>query len=224
MSTHAQIQANRVNGQLSTGPKTPEGKAKSSLNAVKTGLTGRTVLLPSDDAAAYQKHVQRFFDQYKPAGDEESALTQSLADTEWRLLRIPSLEMGIYAIGRLALAKQFEHEQDPQVLASLIEAQVFLTYRKDLNNLSIQESRLRKQREKDQAELQKLQHERKQRRENQMTQAWRLYDQALKAGAVFDAAEFGFEFSTEEVAQEHARIYRNATIHNHTYYDKKRAA
>ncbi|MBV9155549.1 MAG: hypothetical protein JO097_04760, partial [Acidobacteriaceae bacterium] len=64
MSTHAQIQANRANGQLSTGPKTPEGKAKSSLNAVKTGLTGRTVLLPSDDAEAYQKHVQRFFDQY----------------------------------------------------------------------------------------------------------------------------------------------------------------
>ncbi|MBV9780036.1 MAG: hypothetical protein JOY62_08680, partial [Acidobacteriaceae bacterium] len=139
MSTHAQIQANSVNGQLSIGPKTPEGKAKSSLNAVKTGLTGRTVLLPSDDAAAYQKHVQRFFDQYKPAGDEESALTQSLADTEWRLLRIPSLEMGIYAIGRLELSKQFEHEEDPQVRASLIEAQVFLTYRKDLNNLSIQE-------------------------------------------------------------------------------------
>src|SRR5690349_24767478 len=30
-----------------TGPKTPQGKAKSCLNAVKTGLTGRTVLLPS---------------------------------------------------------------------------------------------------------------------------------------------------------------------------------
>ncbi|MBV9301322.1 MAG: hypothetical protein JOY62_17105 [Acidobacteriaceae bacterium] len=224
MSSHAQIEANRANSHLSTGPKTPEGKAKSSLNAVKTGLTGRTVLLPSDDAAAYQKHVQRFFDQYKPTGDEESALTQSLADTEWRLLRIPSLEMGIYAIGRLALAKQFEHEEDPQVRASLIEAQVFLTYRKDLNNLSIQEARLRKQREKDQAELQKLQHERKQRRENQMTQAWQLYHQAQKAGAVFDAAEFGFEFSTEEVARHAAEVSKKMAIYNHTYYDKKRAA
>lgn len=39
------LAANRANTQLSTGPRTPEGKAKSSLNAVKTGLAGRTVLL-----------------------------------------------------------------------------------------------------------------------------------------------------------------------------------
>jgi len=45
MSTSAQITANQKNAQLSTGPTSPDGKAKSSLNAVKTGLTGRTVLL-----------------------------------------------------------------------------------------------------------------------------------------------------------------------------------
>src|SRR5579863_5462974 len=44
--------ANRQNSLLSTGPKTPEGKAASSRNALKTGLTGRTVLLPGDDAEA----------------------------------------------------------------------------------------------------------------------------------------------------------------------------
>ena len=53
MSSPKQLAANQANSQLSTGPKTPEGKATSSLNAVKTGLTGRTVLLPGDDAAAY---------------------------------------------------------------------------------------------------------------------------------------------------------------------------
>jgi hypothetical protein len=64
MSSEAQLAANRQNSQLSTGPKTEAGKAKSSLNAVKTGLTGRTVLLPSDDAAAYEAHVARFFAEY----------------------------------------------------------------------------------------------------------------------------------------------------------------
>ena len=155
------------------------------------------------------------------------SLTQSIADTEWRLLRIPSLEMGIYAIGHLQLAGEFdvgaEHAR-PAIRAALIEAQVFLTYQKQLNNLSIQEARLRKQREKDQADLQKLQHDRKQRRENQMRQAWQLYDQAQKAGKIFDPAEFGFEFSTEEVAQHHAQVYKNFAIRNRTYYDKKQAA
>ena len=152
MPSDAQLNANQANAQLSTGPKTPEGRAKSSLNAVKTGLTGRTVLLPGDDAAAYQNHIQRFLDRYKPSGEEEQALVQLIADTEWRLLRIPALEMGIYALGHIELAAKFEHE-DPAVRAALIQAQIFLTYQKQLNNLSIQEGRLRKQREKDTAEL-----------------------------------------------------------------------
>ena len=56
MSTAAQIAANQKNSQLSTGPTSEAGKAKSSLNAVKSGLTGRTVLLPTDDAAS-TKHT-----------------------------------------------------------------------------------------------------------------------------------------------------------------------
>lgn len=55
--------------QRSTGPRTEEGKAKSSLNAIKTGLTGRTVLLPSDDIAAYQEHLASLKDQHKPETD-----------------------------------------------------------------------------------------------------------------------------------------------------------
>ncbi|MBV8810532.1 MAG: hypothetical protein JO033_17825, partial [Acidobacteriaceae bacterium] len=134
MATDAQIKANRENAKLSTGARTESGKAKSSLNAVKTGLTGRTVLLPSDDAEAYQTHVDGFFDRWDPVGDEERNLVQSLADTEWRLLRIPALEMGIYALGRLEFAAEFPNE-DEAVRKHLIEAKIFLTYRKDLSNL-----------------------------------------------------------------------------------------
>ena len=49
----AQRAANKANAQKSHGAVTPEGRLKSSLNAVKTGLTGQTVLLPTDDAKAY---------------------------------------------------------------------------------------------------------------------------------------------------------------------------
>ena len=88
MSSESQISASRQNAQLSTGPKSEGGKAKSSLNAVKTGLTGRTVLLPTDDAAAYQQHVDDFLKELQPMGARECALVQLLADNSWRLDRV----------------------------------------------------------------------------------------------------------------------------------------
>jgi hypothetical protein len=223
MSSEAQISANRANGKLSTGPATPEGKAKSSLNAVKTGLTGRTVLLPSDDAVAYQKHVERFFNQYKPVGDEEASLAQSLADTEWRLLRIPSLELGIYALGCLEFASKFEHE-DPAIQSALLDAYVFQTHQKQLNNLSVQEARLRKHRETDAAELHRLQHQRKKHADSQKLMAINLYEDAQKADLPFDPAEFGFEFSTADIKAFVAARLKQARINNRSYFHHKQAA
>jgi hypothetical protein len=200
MSTAAQLAANRANAELSTGPTSPEGKAKSSLNAVKTGLTGRTVLLPGEDAAIYQAHVASFFARCQPATEEERNLVQSLADTEWRLLRIPSLEMSIYAVGRLEFAELYPNE-DPAVRTQLIEAKVFLVYQRQLNNLSIQENRLRRQREKDTAALKKLQDDRKREERNHLTKAAKLYIQAVHEDrhAGWEPNDFGFEFSIEQV-------------------------
>ncbi len=223
MSSDAQRNANRANSLLSTGAKTPEGKAKSSLNAVKTGLTGRTVLLPGDDAAAYQKHVDRFFNKYNPVGDDEHSLTQALADTAWRLLRIPSLELGIYALGHLELAARFENE-DPEVRASLIQAQIQVIYERQLKNISTQEVRLRRHREKDLAELKSLQKERKQLEEQRMKQASDLYEDACEAGQPFDPAEFGFEFSIPQIEQHLADVMKRIHIRQRTYFSRKNAA
>src|SRR3954471_15071403 len=115
LPSERRLAANRANAQLSTGPTTSEGKAKSSLNAVKTGLTGRTVLLSSEDAALYQAHVERFQQELQPVGEREAQLVQSLADTQWRLDRIPGLEFGLFALGRKRYADLFEEEEDPQV-------------------------------------------------------------------------------------------------------------
>ena len=158
----AQLAANRANSLLSTGPRTEDGKRKSSLNAVKTGLTGVTVLLSSDDAAEYQRHITAYQNEFQPAGLEESELVQSLADISWRLRRIPGLEMAIYARGTVIYADYFE-EQDPDVRRSLIELQTHLVYEKQLRNLQLQEARLVRRREKETAEFRRLQKERKQR-------------------------------------------------------------
>jgi hypothetical protein len=50
----------------STGPRTDSGKQRSSLNALRHGLTAAAVL-PSEDQAAYDAHRRGFFDEYQPA-------------------------------------------------------------------------------------------------------------------------------------------------------------
>ncbi len=190
--------ANKANAQLSSGPKTSEGKAKSSLNAVKTGLTGRTVLLHSDDAAAYQQHVRDYEKELCPGGQRECDLVQSIADSAWRLGRISALEMAIYAQGRAQFAQQFDHE-DASIRPALIELQIFLAYEKQLRNLHLQEARLHRRREKDTAEFRQLQSERRNRDTNTLEAASRLNKQAKRANNPFDPAALGFEFSISDI-------------------------
>jgi len=200
MSTAAQITANKANAQLSTGPTSSTGKSASSLNALKTGLTGRTVLLPGDDAEAYQSHIAAFNKLHQPIGETEQNLVQSLADTEWRLLRIPALEMGIYAVARLEFAGLFA-DQDETARQALIEAKTFLTYQRQINNLSVQEGRLRRQREKDTETLRKTQADRKNQARRRLDAAANAYIKAVDENRndKFDLGEFGFEFSMEEI-------------------------
>jgi hypothetical protein len=202
----ARLDANRANAQHSTGPKTDEGKAKSSMNAVKTGLTGRTVLLPADDAVIYQQHLDRNFAEFAPGTDKEKALVQTIADAEWRLLRIVPLEAGIYAIGRLELADQFADHPDPVNREALIQGKIFMTYRRDLMNLALQERRLRNQRKTDIAELTQLQKDRAEqekelakKRFNEVQRALELHNKAIFHKVDLDLASLGFDFSRDEL-------------------------
>ena len=150
-------------------PRTEEGKAKSALNALKTGLTGRTVLLFAEETPAYQHHLAAFEEEYRPVGLRECELVQSIADTFWRLARIPALETAIFAKGRLEFADLFEEPH-------LIDAHTFLTYEKQIRNLHLQEARLVRRREKETAELRSLQQQRKE-------------GEAVKVGSNFQLAK-----------------------------------
>ncbi len=196
----SQLFANRANAQFSTGPKTPQGKTISSLNAVKTALTGRTVLLPSDDAAAYEHHILAYQAELHPVGQPECDLVQSIADTSWRLNRIPGLETAIFARGSIEFAASFE-DHDPARRACMIELQTFLAYEKQLRNLQLQEARLHRRREKDSASLRQLQQARKAKKTEALDAAARRYIVAQKNNTAFDSMSNGFEFSTAEIEQ-----------------------
>jgi hypothetical protein len=176
------------------------------MNAVKTGLTGRTVLLPADDAVICQQHLDRHFAEFAPGSDKEKALVQTIADTEWRLLRIVPLEAGIYAIGRLELADQFADHSDPINREALIHGKIFMTYRRDLTNLALQERRLRNQRKTDIAELTQLQKDRAEKekelvkkRYNEVQRACQLNNNAIYHKLDLNLADHGFDFSRDEL-------------------------
>src|SRR5579863_6960193 len=93
MASAAQITANITNAQASTGPRTDQGKAASSQNSLKHGLTARnSVLLPGEDEAAYRTMCADFFQAFSPAGAPEHELIQTLCDTQWRIHRCARLE------------------------------------------------------------------------------------------------------------------------------------
>ena len=68
MATPAQIEANRLNAKKSTGPRTPQGKAVSSMNALKHGLRANPAPLPHEDPELAAARARAWFDYYHPQG------------------------------------------------------------------------------------------------------------------------------------------------------------
>jgi len=105
MSSLRQIEANRRNALLSTGPATDDGKRKSRQNAVRHGLTAETVidaLEDADDYAAFQMAVTA---DYDPQSAVERELVLRLASLLWRLRRATAIETGLFNMQARQLLK-----------------------------------------------------------------------------------------------------------------------
>ena len=197
------LAANRANAQLSTGPRTEQGKAISSLNAVKTGLCGHAVLLADEEQArAYREHIERVFAWWEPDNVEEHALVQALADTQWRLESIPGLESALYAQARLRGEPVLTHP-DPVAQRLLLNAQAEVTEAKALKNLRLHE-RLQREARKREAEAHRQQQEAAQQRRQEQAQK-RAERRKARETAAFEEIEpvstpNGFEFATSSSA------------------------
>jgi len=158
----ARLAANRENAQKSTGPRTDEGKAKTRFNSVKHGLTGATILFTNPaDAQRYNQHSFDYQHLYQPVGPEENSLVQSIIDTRWRLTTAPLLEFALIARGSAAII-----ETNPTVWNNPDRQN-----EKELRNLQLQEHRLARRCERDTAQLQRLQTERKANEEYKLAEA-----------------------------------------------------
>ena len=87
MATETQIRANRRNAQKSTGPRSHQGRAAISQNAVKHGLLTRQDVITSESQADFDLYREQMLAELAPASPMESMLAERIVSLSWRLKR-----------------------------------------------------------------------------------------------------------------------------------------
>jgi hypothetical protein len=191
MISQKQLEANRRNAQRSTGPRTDEGKERSSRNNLRHGLTGQISVLPSEDREAHDRFVNALIDSLKPETPMEQQLAQSIAEDSWRLNRVCALETNIFALGR--------EDRRNEIQIALADARTFLDHASKFQLLSVYEQRINRNLQRNLQQLRGLQAERKQERERALEEAKLLAQFNLVNGLPFEPEENGFVFSAAEI-------------------------
>jgi hypothetical protein len=193
MSTPNRTEINQANAQRSTGPKTPEGKKISSLNALRHGLTGQMIVMPTEDLAAYQSHLKSFTDEYSPKGATESHLVQALADTSWRLNRVAALETNLLSLTVVSAP-------DP-ITGAVSMAAAIETHSKALSNLSMHSQRLSRQFERAVTQLRHLQIIRHIEEKHDLNKVVDIIEMYEDKGETYDPSADGFVFSELQIKE-----------------------
>jgi hypothetical protein len=122
MTSFRQIEANRRNAQLSTGPVTEEGKRRSRQNAVRHGLTAETVIDALEDAEDYAAFEMAVTADYDAQSAAERELVLRLASLLWRLRRATAIESGLFKIQVKHLLQFRQRRQAHQAHQNIIES------------------------------------------------------------------------------------------------------
>src|SRR5262245_12913955 len=123
MTSFRQIEANRRNAQLSTGPVTTEGKARSRRNSLRHGLTAETIIDALEDAEDYAAFQMAVTADYDAQSAVERELVLRLASVLWRLRRATAIESGLFKIQARHLLQfrlsQRAHQQRQEIIDNL---------------------------------------------------------------------------------------------------------
>jgi hypothetical protein len=137
-----QLQANRRNAKLSTGPRTDDGKARSSMNGFKHPWLGVSTIMTEEDKLAMKEFVSAYIEDLAPVGAAEIQLAHTLAMDNWRLNRIKGVEENIFAWGYEMDPGMKCHAEVVQVENCLTHVTSYIKYADHINKISLYESRL----------------------------------------------------------------------------------
>ncbi len=95
----AKAAANAANAQLSTGPRTEEGKAHSSQNAIKHGLTAQQVVVREEEKQKFDDLRDSMLADLTPQGAVELQTFNIVLHASWNLDRFRTLEANLMVNG-----------------------------------------------------------------------------------------------------------------------------
>jgi len=101
MTSQSQIEANRRNAQLSTGPKTPEGKARVALNPLTHGLRAQRAVLPDENEEEFHQLCADLEAEWQPQDRTEQLLLEGMVMAQWKLARLEVVESQTLAKGHV---------------------------------------------------------------------------------------------------------------------------
>ena len=163
MASEAQILANQRNAEKSTGPRTVEGKAVASQNAVKHGLLARQDVISSEDHSEFDLHREQLLGELGPVGPVESMLAERIVSLSWRLKRAERIQNEAFdyliAKGNFNLFGFAKTKRDPDDDADLAIGRVIVkdfANARALDRLLMYERRIEHSLYKTMAELRKL--------------------------------------------------------------------
>ena len=202
----------------STGPRTPAGKARSSVNALRHGLTGRVVVLPSEDMDAYYAFCAELIADLAPETPVERQYAQTFCDTQWRLNQC-LFDRRQHALAR-SLRSRRRHRSRPSPGSRRPDRRPRIPRgdSKSFVNLSLYEQRLQRTLKESLRQLQELQTKRIAARQASLDAAVLLRNLHKMKGQPYDSTvdQTGnqFVYSSTEIEAEASRQYRRADAEN----------
>jgi hypothetical protein len=135
------LAANRANAQKSTGPRTPEGKRRSALNATRHGILSQVLHLPEEELEAYSEFTSGYVSSLSPVGQTETELARACADLQFRLHRLSAAEHNLFALGHEEHGSRWDTGH-PESHAAMTFVETLRCSKDPLATLSLYEQRL----------------------------------------------------------------------------------
>ena len=190
MSSLAQQEANRANSLSSTGPKTEEGKQRSSLNATSHRFTGQLIVVSANETAAYENHCLAYLEQYQPKTHEETDLVQQFADQHWTLHQIAAQQISVLSLLNLTISEMMQKGAELDAINAATAA-----FYKQISTLGTYEQRRRRAAAETRARFEEL----VAKHEEELQKAAQICTSLKAQAKPFNPQEFGFVHSLSEI-------------------------